>query len=140
MKLVIVESPLGTKPDGTRCTVEEMAINQEYARKCVRDCFDRGEHPFASHVFYPLVLDDTVPKEREQGMRAGFAWAYAAACAHAYSARHAAPSAVRVTVKIAVYVDNGITDGMKKGIAKHEAAGLHFEYRKLYPEPHTLTP
>ena len=132
-RLVIVESPLGTRPDGTRCTPDEMSINVEYALKCVRDCFRRGEAPFASHVFYPLVLDDTVPEERQMGMEAGFAWAKAAT----------ALAATRVTdtlAFVAVYVDNGITDGMKKGIAKHEASGLRFEYRKLYPEPHTLTP
>ena len=42
MRFVIIESPYAGN-------VEE---NEEYARKCLRDCLMRGEAPFASHLLY----------------------------------------------------------------------------------------
>ena len=90
---VILESPLGSRVDGTRASPEEFKRNQEYALECMRDSLARGEAPFASHVLYPLVLNDATPAERKQGMQAGFAWGD---CAEL----------------VAVYVDFGITPGV----------------------------
>lgn len=104
MKLVIVESPLAG--DVTR--------NLRYARAAVRDCLTRGESPIASHICYtqPGVLDDALPAERELGITAGLAWS-------------------RVAELVAVYTDLGISSGMRRGIAVHQANGVPVEYRTL---------
>lgn len=126
MKLVIIESPLGTKPDGTRCSPEEFAKNQEYALACMLDSLRRSEAPFASHVLYPLVLKDALPEERALGMNAGFAWGQAAADSEGthneYNTQHA---------MCAVYTDRGVTSGMRAGIEKHKANYLPIEHRTL---------
>lgn len=124
MKLVIVESPFGTKPDGARCTVQEMAENKRYALACLADCLRKGEAPFASHVLYTLVLNDATPAERKQGMEAGIAWADAAS----YVNDRLPGSKPAIC---AVYTDRGITGGMKDGIARHAANGMKVEYRQL---------
>lgn len=102
---VVIESPLAG----------DIALNTTYARRCMRDSLARGEAPFASHLLYAQLglLDDNVPTEREQGIAAGFAWG---ACADL----------------VAVYTDRGISDGMRRGIARAEAAGTPVEYRRLW--------
>lgn len=67
--------------------------NVRYATACMRDSLRRGEAPFASHMLYPLVLDDGVPDERELGIRAGNAWSWFGQL-------------------FAVYTDLGISPGM----------------------------
>lgn len=108
MRLVILESPYAGE------TVEEINGNIEYARRCVRDSLMRGEAPIASHLLYtqPSILDDSIPEEREQGINAGLAW------------RKVAEASV-------VYVDKGISQGMRYGIAAAEAAGLDIEMRRI---------
>ncbi len=105
MRLVIVESPY--KGD-----VEE---NLVYARACMRDCFLRGEAPFASHLLYtqPGVLDDRVDHQRELGIAAGLEWGR---CADA-------------TV---VYDDRGISQGMRQGIERAKKEGRPVERRSIY--------
>lgn len=104
MKRVIVESPYAG----------DVARNERYARACLADCLARNEAPFASHLLYtqPGVLDDTIPKERLQGITAGFSWRAVA----------------DLTV---VYTDLGITPGMAAGIEHAEKAGRKVEYRRL---------
>ena len=77
--------------------------NKVYARACIKDCFRRGEAPFASHLLYTQdgILDDNIPEERELGIKSGFAWGIMA----------------EATV---VYIDYGITPGMQKGIEQAE--------------------
>lgn len=108
MRLVILESPFAGK------TAEEINGNIEYARRCVRDSLMRGEAPIASHLLYtpPGVLDDSIPVERMRGIAAGLAW------------RKVAEASV-------VYVDKGISQGMRYGIAAAEAAGLDIEIRRI---------
>lgn len=139
MKLVIIESPLGTKPDGSRCVAEEMAENQRYARACMLDSLKRGEAPFASHVLYPLVLDDANGEERKLGMEAGFAWGMAAALVLAGREHLPAQWIARLSpdagvAGVAAYVDRGVTTGMRKGINRHMNHGLPVEYRRLAGE------
>jgi hypothetical protein len=45
--------------------------------RCLHDCLEPGEAPFASHLLYtqPGVLCDGVANEREQEIKAGLAWA-----------------------------------------------------------------
>ena len=109
-KLVVVESPYAGKTD------EEIEKNISYARACMRDCFLRGEYPFASHLLYtqPGILDDGNSKERKLGIEAGLEW-------------------VKVAEATVVYTDLGITEGMKQGINRAEEDGRVVEYRKLNP-------
>jgi len=101
---VIVESPFRG----------DYALNRAYLLMCLRDCLNRGEAPFASHLFYTEVLDDRVERDRDLGIIAGFAWAENAHL-------------------IAVYEDLGISAGMRLGIQHHEACGRRVEYRSLGP-------
>lgn len=105
-RLVIIESPF--KGDG----INPPERNAEYARECLRDSLRRGEAPFASHLLYTQVLDDTNPAERTQGIEAGLAWGAKADLT-------------------AVYTDRGISDGMRLGIAAAEKAGRRIEFRKV---------
>lgn len=109
MQLVILESPFAG----------EVEKNLIYARQCMRDCFNRGEAPFASHLLYTQALDDTVPEERKQGIDAGLLWG-----------QHA--------VKTVVYVDRGISTGMQYGIENAKNAGRIIEYRSLLDAPGPL--
>jgi hypothetical protein len=102
MQLVIIESPLAG----------DVQANQEYARDCCLDALKRGEAPFASHLLYTQMLDDTVPIERKLGIEAGLAWGNKAE-------------------KSVVYVDRGISRGMVLGIRRAIAERRPVEYRRL---------
>jgi hypothetical protein len=75
--------------------------NVKYSRECIRDCLDRGESPFASHLLYTQkgILDDKVPDERRRGIEAANGW-------------------LEVADYVAVYMDLGVTRGMLIGVAK----------------------
>ena len=104
MKLVVIESPYAGK-------VEH---NVDYARACVRDSLSRGEAPIASHLLYTQdgILDDTISKERKQGMDAGHAW-------------------IPMADILAVYIDLGTSKGMKWGIGIAKKENVEVEYRYL---------
>lgn len=104
MVKVILESPYAG----------EIERNERYARACMKDCLERGEAPFASHLLYTQagVLDDTDPVEREWGIEAGLIWGK---CAD-------------MTV---VYTDLGISKGMQYGIKNAENANRRIEYRSI---------
>lgn len=101
---VIIESPYAG----------DVEANIEYAREALADSLHRGEAPFASHLLYtqPGVLDDTIPAERDLGIKAGFAW-------------HPVVDAV------IVYADLGISGGMRQGISTAESLGLPVEVRRI---------
>lgn len=103
-QFVVVESPFA----GDEHT------NLAYVRKCLHDCFSRGELPFASHALYtqPGVLNDAVPEERNLGIFAGLLWTLLAN-------------------KTVVYTNYGISSGMKKGIAFAKKLGRKVEYRRV---------
>lgn len=102
MRRVVIESPYAGN-------VEE---NVAYLKRCMLDSMERGEAPFASHLLYTQVLDDTSPVERRYGMEAGFEWA-------------------RVAEAVVVYTDLGISPGMASGIARATEYGLLVEHRSL---------
>jgi DNA methylase len=104
MRRVIVESPYGGLVE----------LNKAYAKACMRDCLERGEAPFASHLLYTQsgILRDDIGEERACGIAAGLEWG---ACAEA-------------TV---VYTDLGITEGMMQGVEAAEKAGRPIEDRSL---------
>jgi len=91
MKRVILESPYAG----------DVAANEAYARRALRDCLLRGEAPIASHLLYtqPGVLDDTVADERALGIEAGLVWGKLA----------------ELTV---VYADLGMSRGMSQGVQR----------------------
>ena len=101
-EIVIVESPYAGDFDR----------NEEYARRCMKDCLERGEYPFASHLLYTQVLDDTIPDERKWGMEAG--WAF-----------------IEKSNFSAVYEDYGISGGMEKGIELAKKLKHTVEYRLI---------
>lgn len=95
--------------------VKDVARNVRYARACVRDSLLRGEVPFASHLFYTQagILDDNLPKERDEGIKAGKALIE------------------RLNAVTVVYTDLGISEGMRLGIRLAESDGRRIEYRSL---------
>jgi hypothetical protein len=111
-ELVIIESPFAKNEEHS----EEEHVT--YARRCMHDCLLRGEAPFASHLLYtqPNVLDDSIPEERELGMKAGFAYR----------------NAIKKTV---VYEDYGISRGMKEGVDNAKAHLCEVERRKIGKNP-----
>lgn len=88
--------------------------NTAYARLAMADSLSRGEAPFASHLLYTQigVLDDSDPVERKRGMEVG--WEF-----------------MRDADLVAVYVDLGISEGMKQGIAEAERRGLEVVFREI---------
>jgi hypothetical protein len=104
LDLVVLESPYAGNVDR----------NLRYARAAMRDCFHRGEAPYASHCLYtqPGVLDDNDREERALGIEAGLLWG-------------------RSAKRVVVYTDLGITPGMRIGIERHEREGRAVEYRTL---------
>ncbi len=102
MTRVLIESPFAGN----------IERNIQYAKEAVLDCLKRGEAPYASHLFFPQVLDDLKPEERRLGIEAGLEWGKAAE-------------------KTVVYEDFGISSGMKLGIEAAEKAGRKIEYRKI---------
>lgn len=105
MTPIILESPYAG----------DVELHVAYARACMLDCLERGEAPFASHLLYTQVLDDTNAFERAAGIGAGFAWR-------------------ALATKTVVYVDLGTSPGMQKGIAHAVHSGHDVEERKLGPE------
>lgn len=105
MKLVLLESPYAG----------DVAKNIEYARECMRDCFMRGEYPFASHLLYTQsgILNDNISEERHLGITAGLEWG-------------------KFADYTVVYIDRGISNGMRYGIENAEKQGREIIYRKLF--------
>jgi hypothetical protein len=106
MRLVILESPFRGKDRW------QYYFFRRYAQECIRDSIERGESPYASHRIIPGALDDSVPEERDKGIRAGYAWW-----------KHAAA--------IVFYVDNGMSEGMHKALQRAKTMQLVVEMRKI---------
>lgn len=102
VKTVLVETPYAG----------DVERNVRYARACILDCLRRGEAPFASHLLYTQVLDDTKPEERLLGIAAGLALG----------------RRLEATV---VYVDLGVSPGMQQGIDDAARHGRSVEFREL---------
>lgn len=100
--MVIIESPLAG----------DVELNKSYALEALKDSLNRGEAPFASHLLYTQVLDDTIEAEREIGIEAGLAIGKRAD-------------------KTVVYTDLGISNGMQRGIDRAMAEGRPIEYRSI---------
>jgi hypothetical protein len=114
MKPVVIESPYGTNPDGSRADAATVERNLRYVRAAMADCLARNEAPFPSHALFtqPGVLRDEVPAERAKGIAAGFAWG--------------ALARVRV-----FYTDLGWTEGMRRGHDEAIRLGQAVEHRMV---------
>lgn len=94
--------------------IRGLVFNEKFTLACMRDCFLRGEAPYASHVIYAQthILDDFIASERALGMQAGFLWG-------------------DLAIKTVVYTDLGISTGMQMGIEHAEKMNRPVEYRTL---------
>lgn len=102
MRRVVLESPYAGNVE----------MNVTYARECLKDSLSRGEAPFASHLLYTQVLDDTDPEQRHKGMCTGWNWIPFSEC-------------------LVVYIDLGISEGMQQGISYARDMHVDIEFRKL---------
>ena len=95
-------------------TTEGLVRNNKFTLACMRDCFLKGEAPYASHVIYAQthILDDFIANERALGMHAGFLWG-------------------DLGEKTVVYTDLGISTGMKMGIEHANLMNRKIEFREL---------
>ena len=102
MRLVVLESPYAG----------DIEKNENYARKCMRDCILRGEAPIASHLLYTQegILDEDIPTERSLGIAMGFSWG-----------RHADA--------VVFYTDYGMSSGMRKAMEFYERLKIPCEIR-----------
>lgn len=60
-KIVYIASPYAGDVEG----------NVEFAKAACRLAMEEGSTPVAAHLLYPQMLDDTVPEQRELGIRMG---------------------------------------------------------------------
>lgn len=102
MERVIIESPYAG----------DVRRNTAYARRAMLHSLRLGEAPFASHLNYTQVLDDTHPEEREMGIEAGLAWRRGASYA-------------------AFYLDFEWSPGMRRARALYEEEGYPYELRYI---------
>lgn len=119
-RFAIIESPYSG----------DVETHLTYARRAMRDCFQRGEIPLASHALYtqPGVLDDLKPEERKLGMRAG--WAFYEVLQLAATAQIGIDYVV-----CAVYTDYGTSLGMDGGVEEAQAFDVRVEYRSIGKNP-----
>jgi len=106
VRRVILESPFRGSTDA------EAEQFLRYARRALHDSLKRGEAPFASHLLYTQVLDDSCPQERMHGIDSGLAWG-------------------QVSEATVVYRDYGVTSGMHMGIRNAERQGRQVEERYI---------
>lgn len=99
----------------------DTARNVEYAKLCMKDALRRGEAPFASHLLYPGILDDTDPAERQRGMQAGWEW-------------------MSICHKVAFYTDLDWSQGMFDDLKMALVLKKPMELRTLYERPREAEP
>ena len=101
--IVIIESPFRKK--GEKLPDLDYIL---YLRRCLRDSWAQGEHPLASHAYYPFFLDESKESERNEGIEAGYRmWPLAQ--------------------YIVFYTDYGMSPGMEKALDR--AVYLHRDVR-----------
>jgi hypothetical protein len=86
--------------------------NLAYLHTAIGDSVSRGEAPFAPHLIYPQVLDDSDPEQRRRGLEAGLSWLRQADC-------------------LVAYIDFGYSHGMQTERLFAEQYGIHIEERSL---------
>jgi len=126
MKITMIESPFRGRGDSEIMRTADAAANRAYAYRALHHSLQIGEAPFASHILYPLVLNDNIPEQRTLGMRAGFEF-------------------LKCMEQYAFYTDRGWSDGMidaleKAALHKKEIVLRSFEGAALYPPLTTFEP
>ena len=101
-KRAILESPFAG----------DVESNKLYAKRCLRDMFERGEAGFASHLIYPSLFAKYSKEQRAAGLAAGAAW-------------------TPVAELCAAYIDLGWTEGMRQGVKRAHDAGVPVVVRFL---------
>lgn len=86
--------------------------NAAYLRACLRDSYERGEAPHASHAIGPIALNDENEAERAAGLQAEIAWIPGASA-------------------VIAYVDLGVSDGMQGAMDYAARIGKRVETRKI---------
>lgn len=126
--LTIIESPLSDKNG------RSMDENLLYLRQCLRDSWNRGELPFASHAFFPFFLNEHNPAERLAGIQAGYQFWNMLPCDE-----YGNPLGTGRMPTIVFYTDHGMSDGMKMALerARLEIGGVGISMRTLNPAPTT---
>src|SRR5262245_28025194 len=108
--IIILESPYRHKDPA------QIDVHLVYLRRCQRDSWAQGEHPLASHGYYPFFLDDSDPTERKEGMEAGYRmW--------------------KLANKIIFYTDYGMSPGMQAALDRATYLGLDITTRTIGPNP-----
>jgi len=80
----------------------DIEANVAYAWECVLDSLRRREAPWASHLFYTQIMNDSDPAQRSLGFQCEAAW-------------------LPVAQLLAVYTDLGISAGMAQTINRVSA-------------------
>ena len=106
MRRVQILSPFRGK------TPAERDRNVAYAQAAMLDCLERDEAPFAPHLLYPAVLDESEPEQRAHAISAGLEW-------------------LAVAEAVVVYEDYGVSEGMAAELRAAEVAGIPVERRSL---------
>jgi len=123
-KLTIIESPLSSANGRT------MDQNLTYLRACLRDSWNRGELPFASHGFFPFFLNEHDTAERQQGIEAGYLfWNFVT-----LTAQERTPNGQKFYSEvptIAFYIDHNISIGMRAAHKRAIAYGYKIEFRNI---------
>lgn len=114
MKLVMIETPLMAN---AMMTMEQ---HLEYAKECMKHSLSKGEAPFAMHLLYTQVLNDTKLEDRMLGLNCGHAWAAKADL-------------------VAFYLDYGFSSGMHRAHTQAQKLGIAVEYRLLKPTEASAT-
>ena len=68
VRTVFICSPLRARGD------HAFEDNVQLAKDLCKVVLDAGHAPYAPHLIYPLMLDDSIERERNAGINAGLAW------------------------------------------------------------------
>lgn len=127
-RLTIIESPLSPKNGRT------MDENLSYLRLCLRDSWNRGELPFASHGFFPFFLNEHDPLERQAGIEAGYEfWEFRTVDEGSYGE----PDIADDLPRIVFYLDHGMSDGMHAAFTRITELNRDYESRYILALPET---
>jgi hypothetical protein len=121
-RLTIIESPFAASN-------WEHEQHLYYLRLCLRDSWERGELPFASHAFFPFFLKESDPEERKLGIEAGYEfWDFTY---HENNEPEHYELGVEVYPLIAFYTDLGMSPGMKQALDRATKLGREIDLRTL---------
>lgn len=105
MRRVLLESPYAG----------DIQTHVAYAKRAMLDCLKRNEVPFAGHLLYTQVLEDS-GASRVLGIECHLTWLSAAAT-------------------VVVYTDYGISSGMQKAIDEAGLLKIPVIYREIGKNP-----